>query len=166
MTRGQLYNILVAGGLQVTLTGLADDYYGTVSPAWVLKNYEAWLAARPLELTKTVKLGGGVTRRVALWTAEASDCDNLALGLMVHGQVGNALAAVRAGGQTGAQERHAGGLAFGVVFYTATQRVRGGHAINWFVDHDGALMFFEPGTGDFVTLTAGERASATFALAA
>lgn len=159
MTRGHLYNVLVAGGLKVSLVGLADEFYAPVSPGWVLRNYEAWLAARPLPLTRTVQLGGGVTRRMPLWSAEASDCDNLALGLMVHGQVGNALAAVK-------QTTPRGGLAFGVVFYTATQRVRGGHAINWFVDHDGQLMFFEPGTGDFVTLTTGERASAVFALAA
>ena len=160
MTSGHLYNILVGGGLKVPLVALADDFYEPVSPGWVLRNYEAWLAARPSQLKGSVQTGSGPWRPVPIWSAEASDCDNLALGLMTHGHVGNALAAA-----TGAKKR--GGLAFGVVFYTSlTGRVRGGHAINWFIDHDGQLMFFEPGSGDFVTLTAGERATATFALAA
>lgn len=158
MTRGTLYSILLREGLPIQLVGLADDDYAPISSGWVLRNYEAWLAARPLALTRRVEIGG-VPRIVPLWHANASDCDNLALGLMVHGQVGNALAALK-------QTTPRGGLAFGVVFYTATQRVRGGHAINWFVDHDGRLMFFEPGDGSFVTLTAGERASANFVLAA
>lgn len=159
MTRGQLYSILVANGLQVELVGLADDVYSPVSDRWVAENYNAWLAARPAALKRTVFGAGGAMRRAPLWTAEANDCDNLALGVMIHGHVGNALAAVKSG-----QPR--GGLAFGILFYTAQQTVRGGHAINWYVTHLGELRFFEPGTGEVVELTAAERASATFALAA
>lgn len=160
MTAIDLFNTFIAAGLRPDFQHLADNYFEPVSAAWVQRNWDAWMAARPSELKRTIPVGGGASRLVPLWLEQSSDCDNLALGLMVHGQVGNALASVKRGTKRG-------GLAFGVVFYTAqSATMRGGHAINWFVGYGQELAFFEPGLGEIVELNSAERASARFCLAA
>ncbi len=159
MTTVELFNTFIAAGLRPDFQHLADSYFEPVSAAWVQRTWDAWMYARPTALKRTVQVGGA-DRVVPLWLAESCDCDNLALGLMVHGQVGNALASVGRGTKRG-------GLAFGVVFYTAqSATMRGGHAINWFVGYDQELRFFEPGLGEIVELNSSERASARFCLAA
>lgn len=145
---------------------LPDVSYETVSAEWVGKNWTAWLNARPLELAVFGDMGGGKLGRVRpLWLAESTDCDNLAIGTVAHAQVGNALSAQHT-------RLARGGLAYGFLFYSAGPardgnfQVAGGHAINWFVDHDRQMRFFEPGMGRMVDLNETERTSAWFGLAA
>lgn len=159
MTSAALRQLLLTAGLPAALWQLPDRSYEPVSLSAVEANWGAWLEARPLELCNTASKGGKLVRTSPRWIEEVSDCDNLALGLVAHAQVGNALAAYH---------RHTtrGGLALGVVFYVAQQRVQGGHAINWFVDHGGLVQFFEPGNGTRVNLNTQERSSAWFGLAA
>ena len=159
MTAADLRMTLITAGLPATLWQLADETFETVSAEWVESNWGAWLEARPRELVQFAGIGGKSVRFRPLWIAEASDCDNLALGVVTHAQVGNALAAQKRGARRG-------GLAFGVMFYTAEGFVRGPHAINWFVDHEQVVRFFEPAVGGFVSLNTAERSSAWFGLAA
>lgn len=163
--RNKLAELLTNNGLQGWLWHLPDETYETVSDAWVLENWREWVNARPNQLCVYTSAGGKAIKARPLWIADASDCDNLALGTLTHAQVGNALTAQRT-------RLPRGGLAFGMLFYTAAPareenfRVEGGHAINWFVDHEGNVRFFEPGMGELVDLNAKERSSAWFGLAA
>lgn len=165
LTNIELRNLLVAAGLAALNWQLPDDSYETVSEQWVLDNWAAWLDARPIELCFTKEVGGKTLRSFPRWINNASDCDNLALGLMVHGDVGNGLAAFD-------RQEARGGLAFGTVFYTAetarpaNYNAKGGHAVNWFVNHEGRVFFFEPGVGLLTELNPTERLGAWFGLAA
>lgn len=144
---------------------LPDISYEPVTRQFVLNNWDAWLAARPPELLRVRQIGGGKTALEPLWERESGDCDNLALGTMVHAQVGNALAAVL-------RRKPRGGLAYGVLFYMAgparpeNYGIAGGHAINWQITPRDEVLFFEPAAGAFVTLSQQERSSAWFGLAA
>lgn len=161
----ELRDLITAAGLPAVAWQFPDTAYETVSIRWVLENWSAWLEARPGELCVFGEAGGKRVRSRPLWIAEVCDCDNLALGTVAHAQVGNALT-----GQMNRLPR--GGLAYGFLFYTAGPmrpdnfNVQGGHAINWFVDHDQSMRFFEPGVGREVHLNATERSSAWFGLAA
>lgn len=165
MTQSDLRQILSAAGLPAVLWQLPDVSYETVSPAWVLENWSAWLNARPAELVTFRDAGGKRMRDRPLWKAEVSDCDNLAIGTVAHAQVGNALSS-----RIATEPR--GGLAYGFLFYTAgparpeNYNIAGGHAINWFVGHDRAVGFFEPGAGSLVDLNTTERSMSWFGLAA
>lgn len=144
---------------------LPDKSYEPVSADFVLRNWNAWLDARPAELIRVRQLGGGKSVREPRWERESGDCDNLALGTMVHAQVGNALAAVK-------RKSPRGGLAYGTLFYMAgparaeNYGISGGHAINWLISPALHVLFFEPAVGAFVNLTTTERSSAWFGLAA
>jgi hypothetical protein len=162
MTSTDLKNILMAAGLPATLWILPDRTFEPCSADFVGRNFDAWLDARPAELVLWGDAGGKSMRLRPKWIEGAGDCDNLALGTMAWAQVGNALKA--------AKGTPRGGLAYGVIFYTAEPRVdnrfmAGGHAINWFVDHNNRLQFFEPGSGLIVDLTPTERGSSWFAIA-
>jgi hypothetical protein len=159
LDRLALRSTLIRAGIAATLWQLPDGTYEPVSAEWVRENWQAWLDARPAELVVWRDAGGKRVRDRPVWLADSCDCDNLALGVMAHADVGNALFAQRT-------RRPRGGLAFGVLFYTAELRIAGGHAINWFVDHEGNVRFFEPGFGSQVNLTPQERSSTWFGLAA
>ncbi|MES2697267.1 MAG: hypothetical protein V4773_27630 [Verrucomicrobiota bacterium] len=165
MTQQDLRLILFAAGLPAALWQLPDFHYDTCSELFVARNWDAWLEARPVELAVLGEIAGKRVRQRPKWIEETSDCDNLAIGTMAWAQVGNALA----GAQRGTAR---GGLAYGVIFFTAGParpenfNVTGGHAINWFVDHANTVKFFEPGVGQLVDLNTAERSSAWFGLAA
>lgn len=160
ITKADLRALLFDAGIPAALNWpLPDANYETVSTAWAEENWNAWLIARPRPLLVLKDIGGGKKAFRPRWLTESGDCDNLALGVMVHAHVGNALASVK-------RKTERGGLAFGVLFYTAEKFGNAGHAINWLVDHDKAVRFFEPGDGTFLELTEAERRSAWFGIAA
>lgn len=163
MTQAELRSLLTAAGLPALLWQLPDVSYEPVSHLWVRGNWLAWLDARPAELVVFRDAGGKRIRERPLWLSEASDCDNLAIGTVAHGQVGNALRSRRVGAR--------GGLAYGFLFYVAgparleNSNIAGGHAINWFVSPEHEVCFFEPGNGELVTLNTQERSTSWFGLA-
>ncbi|MBI5768727.1 MAG: hypothetical protein HZA93_13095 [Verrucomicrobia bacterium] len=165
MTQSDLRQILTAAGLPAVLWQLPDVSYDPCSSDFVGRNFEAWLESRPAELVVFGDAGGKRVRLRPLWEAESSDCDNLAIGTMAWAQVGNA----RKAKLTGVAR---GGLAYGFLFYQAGParpenfQVAGGHAINWFVDYESRVNFFEPGMGQLVDLTTNERSTSWFGLAA
>jgi hypothetical protein len=164
MTQQELRSLLISEGLPAMLWQLPDSHYETVTSAFVVDNWTAWLDARPAELVTSYDVGGGMMRRVPRWIESAGDCDNLAIGTMAWANVGNALASVR-------RNQTRGGLAYGALFYIASParpqnfNVSGGHAINWFVAPGPQVLFFEPGRGLQVELNSSERSSAWFGLA-
>lgn len=164
MTQSELQNILTAAGLPAVLWQLPDLTFEPCSSDFVGLNWEAWLDARPAELVVFGEVSGKRVRLRPLWLEESDDCDNLAIGTMAWAQVGNARKAKLTG-----QPR--GGLAYGFLFYQAgparanNYNVSGGHAINWFVDYDNHVNFFEPGMGQLVELNTTERSTAWFGLA-
>lgn len=164
MTQYELRLFLLTSGLPASQWQLPDDTYETMSAVRLAEIWAAWVDARPVQLNTTRDIGGGKTVRIPRWFAEAGDCDNLALGLMAWADIGNALAVAKGASSAG--------LACGVLFYTAGParsenfNVAGGHAINWFLDHEKNVRFFEPGVGELVDLNTAERSSAWFGLAA
>lgn len=165
MTQSELRQILTAAGLPAVLWQLPDDTYEPCSLDFVGRNFEAWLESRPAELVVFANMGGKRVRQQPLWEAQSSDCDNLAIGTMSWAQVGNARKAKLSGVARG-------GLAYGFLFYAAGPArpenfmVEGGHAINWFVDYESCVNFYEPGVGRLVDLTIIERSTSWFGLAA
>ncbi|MBI5689287.1 MAG: hypothetical protein HZC55_04260 [Verrucomicrobia bacterium] len=165
MTQSELRNLLTAAGLPALLWQLPDLTYEPCSADFVRSNYSAWLEARPDELVIFADAGGKRVRQRPLWQTDSSDCDNLAIGTMAWAQTGNA----RKAKLTGVVR---GGLAYGFLFYQAGPArpenfsVSGGHSINWFVDYDNSVNFFEPGMGQLVDLNTQERSSSWFGLAA
>mgnify|MGYP003625355274 CR=1 FL=1 len=164
LTQKELRRILIEAGLPATIWQLPDIAYETCSKEFVVKNWRAWLDARPKELVTVRHLGGGKTARVPLWEAESGDCDNLAVGTMAWASVGNALAAVM-------RKESRGGLAYGTQFFQAGParkenfNIAGGHSINWHVAHDLAVYWFEPAVGEHIPLILNERSTAWFGLA-
>jgi hypothetical protein len=142
-----------------------DLNYETCSAEFVLANWQAWLNARPLELCVTHDTAGKTIRDRPLWLKDSGDCDNFALGTMVWADMGNALRSMR-------ESVARGGLAYGVLSYQAgparleNNLIAGAHAINWFIDHDQQVRFFDAGFGTFVDLTLQERSTVWFGLAA
>lgn len=165
MTQADLRLILFNAGIPASRWQLPDTGYEPCSAGYVRRNWEAWLDCRPAELVVFGDIGGKRVRVRPLWKEECGDCDNLALGTMSWADVGNALTAITL-------NTARGGLAYGTLFYVAGPsrpenfQVSGGHAINWFVDYDLTLRFFEPGMGQVVDLNSTERASACFGIAA
>ena len=160
MTVDQLRELLSQAGIPIMAWMLPDETYEPCSLGFVEQNWDAWMAGRPLEMV----MRDGAQRLIPRWLEESGDCDNLALGTMAWADQGNALAAFKRGTPRG-------GLAYGMLCYVAEQRagnygVVGGHAINWFVDYDNKVRFFEPGIGREVELTTTERDTAWFGLAA
>lgn len=163
MTHTDLREILQAAGLPATLWILPDRNYEPCTVDFVGRNWDAWLDARPPELVLYGIAAGKAIRLRPLWLPGSGDCDNLAIGTMAWAQVGNALKAAKEG-------MPRDGLAYGVIFYTAEPRaanryISGGHAINWFVDREPAVRFFEPAVGELVDLTPTERGSSWFMFA-
>lgn len=144
---------------------LPDTVYETVSELWVGENWTWWLESRAPELVQWGERAGKRVRIGPIWFPNSRDCENLAFGTTAHGMEGNAISAVKTG-------KPLGGLAYGFMIYIAGParpenfNASGGHSINWFVDHDLKLRFFEPGVGKFVELNSAERNSAWFGFAA
>lgn len=92
----QLRDILSAAKLPAFMWQYPDATYETVSLGHVLEVWSAWLEARPAQLCVLGEVGGKTVRLRPLWISDASDCDDLAIGVMSHAQVGNALTALRA----------------------------------------------------------------------
>jgi hypothetical protein len=165
MTTIELRQILSKAGLiTADWWTFPDSTYAACSAFFVRANWEAWLASRPTELCVVETIAGKRVRVRPLWVSEAGDCDNLALGTVAWADTGNALKTQQTG-------QCRGGLAYGALFYSALParlenfNVAGPHAINWWVDFDQQVRFFEPGQGSEVNLTQTERASAWFGIA-
>lgn len=164
LTQQQVRSILLAEGIPALGWQLPDLSFETVSAQWVEENYLARIASLPPELVTTLDVGGGLTRRVPLWIAEAGDCETWAIIFSAYGYIGNILKAVQSG-----QPR--GGLAYGPLFYVSIPRAEcryraGMHSIQWYIDNDGQFRTYEEGTGDALELLPQEKATATFGLCA
>ncbi|MEN9840306.1 MAG: hypothetical protein RL376_106, partial [Verrucomicrobiota bacterium] len=55
LNRFEVFQIMSAAGMPVSLIGLADRDYETVSDGWVEANYAAWLKSRPQALLRIVE---------------------------------------------------------------------------------------------------------------
>lgn len=165
LTRQQLTDILRARGVNTAGWVFADDSFETVSPEWVLRTAEACLDALPPALVEVVAVGGGKTTRRPRWVKEAGDCETQSIVAFAWGMVGNWHRATL-------DQVPRGGLAYGFLFYSAgpmrpENGYRGGrHCICWFVDHLGALRFFEFGDMALTELNEGEILTCTFGLCA
>ena len=165
-TADELRQNLALRGIPAHGWQLADARYETVADDHLEEVWQAWidsLRANASELLTTYDLGGGKTRTVPRWKEEAGDCDDHALICFAHALVGNWLGAVRGGAAVG--------RTFGVAFYHAVARAEnrnraGGHAVLWFINHQGVFRVFEPADGNTQEWLPAEYMSATFGICA
>lgn len=154
----QVMGIIEGANIDSRKFQLADRDWHTCSESFCHGNWSAWLQSLPNELKEYRN-----SIQLPKWIAECFDCDNHSIGTFQHAQVGNALKEVRT-----AEKR--GGLLYGILFYHAVAKPengrQGGHAINWFIDHEGKLRFFESAEDRVIELYEEERRSAWFGFAA
>lgn len=159
----EVQNLLQEQGVPAELFGglypsfaLSDRKWHTCSKSFALRNWTAWRNSLPDVLRHRNETGG----TVPVWRPEFFDCDNHAQGCATHAFMGNALRAMRD------EKWLAAGLLFGLMYYVAEYKPEnkreGAHAINWHVDHNKRLRFFEPAEGRHVWLTEKELASIFF----
>ena len=129
MIRNALVVALMSAGFYRGWWTLDDDEYATVSPGFIRDAHKEWASTLPLELR------AGTTAR---WVAETWDCDNIARDFGNFLSRCMAVDAVRTG-------RPHGNVAAGKINFNPTPDT--GHAINWFVDHDGLAHCFDAGSG-------------------
>lgn len=165
-TQAQLRDALTAHGLNGWAFQLADTDYQTVPADYLADVWSAWIDSLQLNapqlLTKR-DIGGGKTRTVPRWIEQAGDCDDHALLCYAHALTGNWIGAIATGNRIA--------RTCGVIFIYSEPRAEnrnreGAHALLWFIDDAGKFGTFEPGDGDFGTLTPTEAASVQFGLCA
>ena len=154
----EVQNILVLAGIKDSVVfqtfRLADRIWETCSEQFCHENWHRWVDSLPEELTE---YRDGL--KCPVWLPDVFDCDNHSIGTIQHAQIGNAKKAVQTGNR--------GGLLYGILFYeAASQNITGPHSINWLIDHDHLLKFFEPYNNRIIELTEEERQSVWFGLAA
>lgn len=162
----ELRQNLARRGIPAYSWQLADARYETVADDYPAEVWQAWidsLRANAPELLTTLDLGGGKTRTVPKWVAEAGDCDDHAILCFAHAITGNWIGAARGGAKVG--------RTFGVAFYEAVPRPEnrnrsGRHAVNWFINDQGVFRIFEPADGNYQEWLTAEYMSATFGICA
>lgn len=154
MTLVELITALFSAGyLKGTWGTPKDATYQTLSVDFVRDALTEWLSWLPSELVVVTDLGGGKTQRAPRWESESGDCDNIAYVFCAYLTVCAWLDAVKRG-----QRR--GNVAAGTVFF----RIRpgdlsSGHAIVWWVDHDGKTHHCDPATKQIDHLSAEQLGS-------
>ena len=136
MTRNEIVVALMSAGLYRGWWTLDDDEYSAISPGFVDLAHDEWLKSLPSELLSN--------EPSAQWVAEAWDCDNIAR------DFGGFLSRCMAVDAIKTAKPH-GNVAAGKLNFMRTETE--GHAINWFVDHDGKAHCFDAGTGQMEDLT-------------
>lgn len=163
-TDAQLRVHLSSFGIPSFLWQIADVKIATVSDDYIPEVWAAWvdsLRKNAPSLLTTLDIGGGKSRTVPRWIEEAGDCDNAACLCFAHAQMGNWLLSARGGPKVS--------RAYGFAFYTAEPRAAnrnraGGHAVMWWVNHEGLFRTFEPGDGEVQPWLPSEYMSARFGL--
>ena len=165
-TADQLRTHLLGLNLPAWQWQLPDVVFATVANDYAPAVWSAWLdslRANAPECLEQRPVGGGKTRPVPRYIAEAGDCENHALLMMAHALMGQWISAAQGGARVG--------RAFGVLFYVAQPRAEngwraGGHAKVWWINHAGEFRTFEPGDGEEQALNPVEINTAAFGLAA
>lgn len=139
MSGQELLERLADAGVSIYNPSIADRVYVLPTRQWVAGPFAEALRTLQFEF------------RVKRWTAEDNDCDDFA-------RLAAAFAQVLHTNTPG--HAPATALAFGEFGYMK-QDFTGGHAINFVLTGPGPedVLFFEPQTGQFVTLTAQEKSA-------
>lgn len=166
LTRQEVIALAARPGISGGVWQLADLQFATVSDDYAGAVWAAWVDSLRLnapELLTTLDLGGGRSRLVPRWVAEAGDCDDHSLLCVAHAITGNWISAVRGGPKVA--------RTYGLLFFTAQSRAEnrfraGAHSIVWYINHEGLFRTFEPGDGERIDLLPAEYASVSFGFAA
>lgn len=134
MTRPELIASLASAGLFHGSWDLDDITHDTISADFVIEAHAAWVMGLPRELVTGKDIGGGKSITAVRWLPEVFDCDNIARDFGAYLSRCMAVDAVNTG-------RRRGNVAAGKFnFYQAPDS---GHAVNWFVDHEGKAHCFD-----------------------
>lgn len=150
MTRNDLTLSLIRAGLYSGAWALDDDSYEPVSREFVTAAMGEFPSFLPPELRTVREVGGGQRLVLPRWIPEVWDCDNLARAFGVYLGICLARDAVLT-------KRTRGNVAAGLLKFFPTPGT--GHAVNWFVDHDGSAHVVDCATLDHLTLTPAQHAS-------
>lgn len=133
MSAGVVMAELMRAGILHAATPMADASYDFPKSGWVVGEYYKWFRQVLSALQSSA------------YVNEAWDCDNYADAFKLFADVAHN------------RMKRATGIAVGVLFYQ--KEGAGGHAINVVITSDRGLLFVEPQSGEFVTLTEKERKS-------
>lgn len=143
MTRDELNRALLLQGYGMQFQ-LDDQTYDPISVEFVRRAHQVWLDNLPAALLTTREVGGGKSVRAVRWEPESGDCDNIArdfAGFLSRCMWVDAVVA----------KRQRGNVAAGKFNFQPEPNV--GHAINWFLDHDGRVHHFDAATEQLDHLT-------------
>lgn len=149
MTRDDLNRALLLQGYGMQFA-LDDSSYDPISVEFVREAHAAWLLSLPPALLTTRHVGGGKTVRAVRWEAESGDCDNIARDFAAFLSRCMWIDAVT-------QKRPRGNIAAGKFNFQPTPDT--GHAINWFVDHEGTVHHFDAASEELDHLTPDQLAT-------
>lgn len=139
MDRAVVITSLVSRGLFNGIWDLDDMAYEPISSPFVEEARAAWLETLPDELTQMTPVGNsGKSVKTVRWVSEVFDCDNIARDFGVYLSRCMAAKAVREGSKLG-------NVAAGKINFQPSAVT--GHAVNWFVDHDGYTNVYDAGSG-------------------
>jgi hypothetical protein len=149
VTRADLLRALLLHGYGLQFQ-LDDETYSPISVEFVREAHAAWLESLPPALRTVREIGGGKSVPAVRWEAESGDCDNIARDFAAFLSRCMWAAAV-------AQRRPRGNIAAGKFNFQPTPDT--GHAVNWFVDHEGRPHHFDAATEQFDHLTRDQLAT-------
>lgn len=137
MTRNDIIASLIAAGLYGGRWVLDDIEYAPVGREFVFDARREWINSFPLDMLTTYTVGGTLTIPTPIWVPEAGDCDNIARDFAWFMSRCEWFDTIRA-------KRNRGNMAAGKLNYSPTPDT--GHAINWWVDHEGLAHVIDAAT--------------------
>tara|TARA_R110000868_G_scaffold187831_2_gene430552 strand:- start:1268 stop:1750 length:483 start_codon:yes stop_codon:yes gene_type:complete len=154
MTRAEVYQSLASAGL---LNGFAptlnDNLYDGTSGSFVRSAWSAWVQSLPIALQVSRDIGGGKTEMWPRWVPEVFDCDS-------HVQSFGAFLGLCFAADAIATGKPRGNPACGFLSFSPDDKNNERHAISWFVDYEGKVQLFDPGSGKERVLSDKEKVSA------
>lgn len=150
MTRNDITLSLMRAGLYSGQWTLDDVAYDTVSADFVAEAAAEFPSFLPPELRTMRDIGGGKMVVAPRWLEESFDCDNIARAFGVYLDICMARDAVLT-------KRTRGNIAAGKLNFAPTPTT--GHAVNWFIDHEGNAQLIDAANPMPLVLTEAQRQS-------
>lgn len=175
MTQSDLISLLGAAKVTCSLSPLANLAYDPIDLPYVGSLWEAWVASLDSSLRSRVEICGPAYDATGKMTCDAVyewqptyllpsfDCAQMAFSFTAAMIEGSAMAASK---EIGSGKPIRNTPAFGYLYfvigkgsYMGDNNINSRHAINWFIDFNNNVHFFEKQTGNEVKLTDGEVSS-------
>ena len=154
MTRQDIVAAFEAKGI-FKMPLLLEDQYDSVELEFLQECWGIGVQNLPSGLQQLVDIGGGKMEARPLWVEHVFDCNKIDRWFFSIVEQCQAAVAVHNGTKPNQ-------YAVGPLSYLIGGNPADGHDINWFLDGNGHVRFFEPQTGEEVTLSDVELKSVFF----